>query len=37
MGTSFAKAPYEIRSPHDLQKFFEILGMHPSEVKQSFG
>lgn len=32
---SFAKNPYEMRSPHDLMAFFTNIGMHPKEAKDS--
>ena len=32
---SFATDPWQMRSPHDLQSFFIMLGMHPSEAKNS--
>jgi len=32
---SFAKSPFEMRSPHDLINFFTVLGMHPKEAKDS--
>lgn len=32
---SFAKTPYEMRSPHDLISFFANIGMHPKEAKDS--
>lgn len=32
---SFAKSPYEMRSPADLMSFFIELGMHPREAKDS--
>ena len=33
---SFAKKPYEMRSPNDLMSLFETIGMHPKEAKDSF-
>jgi RNase P/RNase MRP subunit p30 len=32
---SFAKSQWQMRSPHDLQAFFTMLGMHPADAKQS--
>lgn len=32
---SFAKDPYEMRSPHDLTSLGIVLGMHPKEAKDS--
>jgi len=32
---SFAKSPFEMRSPHDLINFFTVLGMHPKEARDS--
>lgn len=32
---SFATDPWMMRSPHDLQALFAVLGMHPSEAKKS--
>lgn len=32
---SFAKSPYEMRSPNDLISFFTNIGMHPKEAKDS--
>lgn len=32
---SFAKTPYEMRSPYDLISFFSNIGMHPKEAKDS--
>ncbi len=29
---SFAKDPWKMRSPHDLQSFFVVLGMHQAEA-----
>jgi hypothetical protein len=29
---SFAKDPWKMRSPHDLQSFFAVIGMHPAEA-----
>ena len=31
---SFASAPIEMRSPHDLKALGIVLGMHPSEAKE---
>ncbi len=31
---SFARSPWQMRSPHDLQSFFVTLGMHAEEVKK---
>ncbi len=33
---SFAKDPYEMRSPKDLMAFFIEIGMHQKEAKDSF-
>ncbi len=33
---SFARHPYQMRSPHDLSVFFEQLGLHPSDIKKAF-
>ncbi len=33
--SSFAKSPFEMRSPHDLEAFLVALGMHPAEAKQA--
>lgn len=32
---SFAHDPWKMRSPHDLQAFFIVLGMHPAEAKNA--
>jgi RNase P/RNase MRP subunit p30 len=32
---SFAKDPWKMRSPHDIQAFFTVLGMNQKESKQS--
>jgi RNase P/RNase MRP subunit p30 len=32
---SFAKAPFGMRSPHDLLSFCVILGMHPKEARDA--
>ncbi|MEM4247049.1 MAG: RNase P subunit p30 family protein [Candidatus Woesearchaeota archaeon] len=32
---SFANDPWQMRSPHDLQAFFRVLGMHPVEAKKA--
>lgn len=32
---SFAADPWKMRSPHDLQAFFAVLGMHPAEAKDA--
>ncbi len=32
---SFAKDPWQMRSGHDLQAVFTLLGMHPAEAKKS--
>ncbi len=32
---SFATSPYEMRSPHDLESFGCLIGMHPKEAKES--
>lgn len=32
---SFARDPWQMRSPHDTQSFFVELGMHPAEVKNA--
>lgn len=32
---SFATNPYEMRSPRDLQSFYQELGMHPMEAKKA--
>jgi hypothetical protein len=32
---SFASEPWKMRSPHDLQSFFTLLGMHPAEAAQA--
>ncbi|MFP4112486.1 MAG: RNase P subunit p30 family protein [Candidatus Woesearchaeota archaeon] len=32
---SFAKDPYEMRSPDDLKSLFITLGMHPKEAEES--
>jgi hypothetical protein len=32
---SFATDPWKMRSPHDLQAFFVMLGMHPEEAKRA--
>ncbi|MBW3019482.1 hypothetical protein KY329_04850 [Candidatus Woesearchaeota archaeon] len=34
---SFAKTPYQMRSPSDLRAFFHVLGMQQGEAKQAFG
>ena len=33
---SFAKHPFEMRSPQDLRSFFLDLGMHPKEFSDGF-
>ena len=32
---SFAADPWKMRSPHDLQSFFTVLGMHPADTKKA--
>lgn len=32
---SFATDPWKMRSPHDLQSFFVLLGMHPADAKKA--
>ncbi|MBI4439396.1 hypothetical protein HY638_00320 [Candidatus Woesearchaeota archaeon] len=32
---SFAKSPYQMRSPHDIISLFSTLGMHPEEARKS--
>lgn len=32
---TFAKSPYELRSPKDMASFGILLGMHPTEAKQA--
>ncbi len=32
---SFANDPWKMRSSHDLQSFFVLLGMHPAEAKKA--
>ena len=32
---SFAKSPYQMRSPHDLISLFSTLGMHPEDARKS--
>jgi hypothetical protein len=33
---SFAKTPYQMRSPQDIRAFFHVLGMQQGEAKQAF-
>ena len=33
---SFASAPFQMRSPHDLKSYFTLLGMRAEEVKKAF-
>jgi hypothetical protein len=32
---SFARSPFDMRSPENLVSFFTVLGMHPKEAKDS--
>jgi RNase P/RNase MRP subunit p30 len=33
---SFATEPAHMRGPHDIASLFALLGMHPTEIKNSF-
>lgn len=32
---SFAKSPYQLKSPSELVSYFTVLGMHPKEAKRA--